>query len=300
MAQHKALRGLSVFSVLGLCLLATPAHANTDNDSMTLQSIFNLQRSATEARLNGGPSVQQKRESRDLERLFDENSDLRLLKDYHPTVDRWTERNNRIRLSPYVGVWMYSGELDVRHHVSYGLRLSWEAPGFIAIHFEGATSALSRLEVKPGGSANARSSRHATGLVSNFYLSVAIFNPELSNEDLAFWAGVGGGFWYFMFDEDSVQNGAIPTDVEFEDYVPSAKVFFEIDYRISQTLHIGFTFATHVLYAKFTDDGRFYDVNGISGGVGAGGALTQEGRNNSFFGHLALVTEGNLSISLVF
>lgn len=232
--------------------------------------------------------------------IFDQNEELQALTDYHPTVDRWTDRDNRIRVKMPISWLLYSGELDVKPNVGIGLSISWEAPGFIAIFFEGMISPFSRLEVKPGASLNPRSSRHAEGFTANAYLSIAIFNPELSNEDLALWAGVGAGAWYFNFNDDSTQNSIAPSDVEFQDTVPAAKVFFEIDYRVTPNIHVGFGTALHVLYARFTDDGRFYKVNGISGGVGLGGALTQENRNEGFLGHLALVTDIHLNLSVVF
>jgi len=229
-----------------------------------------------------------------------EANQLELVVDYHPEVDRWTERNNRIRLTPYIGAWFYSNELDIENNVALGLRLSWETPGFISIRFETAFSPFSRLKVKPGGSPNPSSTRHADGTVTNAYLSVAIFNPELSSAGLAWWAGLGTGAWIFDFNESAVQGRGTRTDVSFNEVTPAAKLFLEVDYKITPTLHVGFGVAEHILYASFTDKGRFYNVNGVQGGTGGGGVLVQNGRNDGLIGHLALITEVTFNLSLVF
>lgn len=290
-----ARRWLILLSVLVFTTLGAEVQAN--DEGLDIPTVWHL--SAVESQ-HETVSKRETVEEKQIKDIFLEDASLQLYTDYHPTVDRWTERNNRIRLRTWVGAWFYSGELDVRHHIATGLDVSWEVPGFIAIHFEAGVSPYARLEVKPGGSANARSSRHADGIVSNAYLSLAIFNPELSNENLAFWAGVGAGVWYFDFNEDSVQNNAVPTDVEFQELTPAGKLFIEIDYKVSSIIHIGFGFATHILYAEHTDDGRFYDVNGVQGGVGTGGALTQDGRNDGTIGHLSVIWDVHFSLSLVF
>lgn len=234
--------------------------------------------------------------------LFEDEELQLLATDYHPTVDRWTERNNRIKLSLLAGGLVFSGDLDISPVGFGGLRISWEAPGFIGIHFDAALAPYVQLRVKPGGNVNdTNAEKKADGYVSHFYLSLAIFNPQLSTENLAFWAGAGAGVWYFDFDEDDVQDASpLQTDVSFQELVPAAKVFVELDYRITQTIHIGFGAAGHVLYAEFTDDGRFYDVNGQQGGVATGGAFTQDGRNDGAVGHLALVFDVHASLSFVF
>ena len=274
-------RWLVVFSLLSV--ISTPVTANADEF---------------------GGSHDTRPQSAVMSDLFDAEMELALTADgrvdYHPTVDRWTDTNNRIRLTPLMGAWFFSGELDVEHNFVTGARVSWEVPGFIAIHFDTLVSPLARLEVKPGGSANAASSRHVDGNVISGYVSVAIFNPELSSENLAWWAGLGVGGWYMLFEEDNVQNSGIQTEVEFEEILPAGKVFIELDYKISDNFHIGLGIAAHVLYSTHTDDGRFYDVNDVKGGVAAGGALTQDGRNDGFVGHLSLVTELTLNLSLVF
>jgi hypothetical protein len=294
-----ARRWLILLSVLAFTAFGVEAQANTD-DGLDIPTVWHLRAVASQHNQTLEPrSLDQKT----LEDIFLDDSELGLYVDYesHPEVDRWTKRNNRIRLRTWFGAWFYSGELDVRHHYANGLSLSWEVPGFIAIHFEAAISPLARLEVKPGGSANQASSRHADGNVSNAYLSLAIFNPELSNENLAFWAGVGAGVWYFDFQEGSVQGGGgLRADVDFQELSPAGKVFIEIDYKISDTLHVGFGFATHIIYSEHTDDGRFYEVNNVQGGVASGGALTQDGRNDGLIGHLSVVWDIHLSISIVF
>lgn len=282
-----------------LCLLSagSVAHAEDssldDNRAIEIRSLYDVGRMAKASKKDTSVS--------ELDDLFaDVDDELELLVDYHPTVDRWTETNNRIRVTLYTGAWFYSGELDIKQNIMFGARVSWEVPGFIAIHFDLAHSPYSRLEVKPGADPSGRSSRHAWGSVTTGYVSVAIFNPELSSEKLAFWAGVGLGFYYQDFRERSVQNNVFPTKVESQELTPSSKVFIELDYKISDTLHVGGGIATHFVYADFTDDGRHYDVNGVQGGVASGGRLTQSDRNRGILGDFAVITELTLNISVVF
>lgn len=225
-------------------------------------------------------------------------ADLRQIADFHPEVDRWTERHNRIRITLWSGVWLFGGELDIEPvTVPVGLGLRWEVPGFIGIRLDGAV-AYSRLEVKSNGipfTKQPRSTRFLDGVTHNYTLSLGIFNPELSVAGLAFWAGFGGGIWYWSFDEDDVfgEGTGIDGDYGDDDLNISGHIFVELDYAIADIFHIGLGIRQHFVLAPQTDDGRFYEFNGVEQSF-------DSGRNDGILDDIALVTEFTLNISIVF
>lgn len=219
--------------------------------------------------------------------------DLSLIDDFHPETDRWTARTNRIRITPFVGVWFFSGELDIHTDVVMGLRLNWEVPGFIGIRLDVASSpTYSRLEVKNATPNNPQSSRWLDGTVANFNLSLGIFNPELSIDGLAFWAGFGFGVWYFDYRENDI-FGTDGLDGEWNDTTFGGNIFVELDYKVLDILHVGIGLREHILLADWTDEGRFYEYNDTEQSF-------QDGRNDGILDDLAVVTELTFNISILF
>lgn len=221
-------------------------------------------------------------------------SDLRLTQeDFHPETDRWTARTNRIRITSWVGAWMFSNELRIHHDVVLGLRLNWEVPGFIGIRLDSGFVPWSRMEVKGINATGGTSSRWMSGVVHSHTLSLGIFNPELSVDGLAFWAGFGAGLWFFNYSESDVFGQNTGVDAKFSDTVFSGNIFVELDYKILDILHVGLGMRLHVLMANHTDDGRFYDFNGQSQSFA-------KGRNDGLVDDLATVTEFTFNISVLF
>lgn len=222
-----------------------------------------------------------------------ELADLRPIEDFHPETDRWTERTNRIRISPWVAGWFFSKELRIHNDVAIGMRLSWEVPGFIGIRIDSGVVPWSRMEVKGATATNASSSRWMDGYVHSHTLSIGIFNPELSVDGLAFWAGFGGGLWIYSYDESDVFGEGSGVDGEFSDSNISGNIFMELDYKITDIFHVGVGARLHVLMADHTNDGRFYDFNDVEQSAGFD-------RNDGIVDDLATVTEFTFSISILF
>ena len=227
--------------------------------------------------------------------------DLEMVEDFHPETDRWTEHNNRIRITLWTGGWFFSNELDIHHDVVVGFRINWEVPGFIGIRWDSGFVPWSRLEVKRSPAdtrGNPRSSREVSGVVHAHTLSLGIFNPELSIDGLAFWAGFGGGLWIYDYSEGDTfagnQGGGGGFDnVDFQDINVSGHIFVELDYKIADIFHIGIGIRQHFILADHTDEGRFYDINGTE-------QSTNSGRNDGILDDLAGVTELTLNLSVLF
>lgn len=219
-------------------------------------------------------------------------SDLQLTEEFHPETDRWTERTNRIRISPWIGAWMFSDELRIHHDVALGFRIAWEVPGFIGIRLDHGFVPWSRMEVKVATPVNPRSSRYMDGMVHSHTLSIAIFNPELSIDGLAFWAGFGGGLWIYSYNENDVVRG-LNVDADFDDINISGNIFVELDYKITDIFHVGLGARLHVLLADHTNDGRFYSLNGVE-------QSSATDRNDGIVDDLATVTEFTLNFSVLF
>jgi hypothetical protein len=223
--------------------------------------------------------------------------DLQLIEDFHPETDRWTDRNNRIRITMWTGAWLFSKELRIHHDVPVGFRISWEVPGFISIRWDSGFAPWSRMEVKGRTSSGNLSSRWMSGVVHNHTLSLGIFNPELSVSGLAFWAGFGAGIWVYNYNEADVFGDTSDQgiDAEFSDTNISGLVFIELDYEISDTFHVGLGIRQHALLADHTNDGRFYEFNGVQ--QTKADAID---RNDGQFDDLAGVTEITFNISVLF
>jgi len=235
------------------------------------------------------------RRVRDLDRV--PMGDLRPIEDFHPETDRWTNRNNRIRITAYTGGWFFSNELDIENDVPIGFRLSWEVPGFIGIRWDSAFAPWSRLEVKApagvGGGVNPSSSRWVDGIAHAHTLSLGIFNPELSVDGLAFWAGFGFGVWVFDYDETNVFGPDSGIDASWDETAISANIFVELDYKISDVFHVGIGLRQHFINADWTDEGRFYSLNDTEQSF-------DTGRNDGPIDDLAGVTEITFNISILF
>lgn len=218
--------------------------------------------------------------------------DLRLVEDFHPETDRWTERTNRIRITPWVGAWFFSDELRIHHDVALGFRIAWEVPGFIGIRLDSGFVPWSCMEVKIASPFNPASSRYMDGMVHSHTLSIAIFNPELSIDGLAFWAGLGGGLWIYDYNENDIIR-EFGVDGDFDDINFSGNIFVELDYKILDVLHVGIGARLHIIHAKHTNDGRFYSLNGVEQSAGTD-------RNDGIIDDLATVTEFTFNISVLF
>lgn len=196
---------------------------------------------------------------------------LERVADFHPETDRWTDRNNRIRLSPWVAGWFFSNNLKVEHDMAMGLRLAWEVPGFIGIRLDSGIVPWSHLDIhfpnpqKPSGLTD----RRIPGIAANIALTLGIFNPELSTPagPLAFWAGFGPEIWIFSYKQDNVAFSSSTVKYSSMDDFPrelnwGAQIFIEMDFKISDLLHAGLGFREHIFRAPQTKRGRFWTIDG--------------------------------------
>lgn len=226
--------------------------------------------------------------------------DLQPIEDFHPEVDRWTARNNRIRITGWTGLWAFSGELDIDATAVIGFRINWEVPGFIGIRWDSGFVPWAQLEVKDANN----DTEKAYGVVHSHTLSIGIFNPELSIGGLSFWAGFGLGLWVYDFNDNDVSfNSGTDVSVSFsetdgilgdEDAINlSGNIFIELDYEVADIFHIGLGLRQHILLADHTNLGRFYEINGTLASRG-------DGRNSGPLDDLAGVTEITVNFSFLF
>lgn len=224
---------------------------------------------------------------------------LQPIEDFHPEVDRWTARHNRIRVTGWTGLWAFSGELDIDATAVIGFRINWEVPGFIGIRWDSGFVPWAQLEVKDASN----DTEKASGFVHAHTLSIGIFNPELSIGGLSFWAGFGLGLWFYNFEDNDVDFNGADAKISFsksdgffgkEDAINlSGNIFIELDYEVAEIFHIGLGLRQHVLLADHTNLGRFYEVNGTLASQG-------DGRNSGPIDDLAGVTEITLNFSFLF
>ena len=109
----------------------------------------------------------------------------------------------------------------------------------------------------------------------------------------AFWAGFGAGVWVFDYNEGDVFSTGSNVDATFDEINLAGNIFVEIDYKIADVFHLGFGLRWHGLLAEHTDEGRFYDLNGVSQSV-------DTGRNDGNFDDVAQVWEMTFNLSVLF
>lgn len=192
--------------------------------------------------------------------------------DYHPETDRWTERNNRIKISLYGAGWFFSQNLNIAHDAAVGLRVSWEVPGFIAIRLDGAFVPWSHLLVRINNTTGF-SDNLVPGVAGNVSLTIGIFNPELSTAagPLAFWAGFGPEVWFWSYHANNVSSAGTFHTVDFNGKNSlnlGGQIFIEADFKIMDILHFGLGFREHIIVAPQVKDGRYWDLDGGSASLG--------------------------------
>jgi len=220
--------------------------------------------------------------------------------DYHPETDRWTERNNRIKITFYPAILFWAGNLRVENNIEgnigVGLRVSWEVPGFIGIRLDNTLVPFTYLRVRDAANAldkNGDHHRSIPGFVDLTSLSIAIFNPELSfAPNLAMWAGFGVDWINYHY-----SASAATAHYEFIDYNFGGNFFFDLEYKITDIFHIGFEWKEHIVYAPQTERGEFYHVDLGNGGFTPG---VKHSRNNAIPVSLSTIEEFQLHISVLF
>jgi hypothetical protein len=227
--------------------------------------------------------------------------DLAQAAEFHPETDRWTDRNNRIRISLWMGQWFFSREMRIHNASVVGLRLNWEVPGFIGIRFDSGLAPIARMRTRipiPGDPNSPNSERAVDGYVHSHHLSIGIFNPELSVENLSLWAGFGFGLWFYQFDEEEVYRNAAndQIDAEWDDVNFGTNIFVSLDYKIADIFHVGIMYRLHAIHAPQTDDGRFFDV-------AVNGTFLPEStsdRNDGIVDDFAIANEITFHLSILF
>ncbi len=224
--------------------------------------------------------------------------------DFHPETDRWTERNNRIKISLYGAGLFFGNNLRIHHDAAIGLRVSWEVPGFIGIRFDGVAIPWSHMLVRNTGKVATGSSwRTMKGFVVCNSLSIAIFNPELSAvPNLAMWAGFGVDWWNYHYNQLIRTAGGTSRRYQYIDYNFGGNLFFNLEYKINDFFHVGFEIREHIVYAPQTERGQFYKVDNLVQGVGLHTVGRPHDRNQDLPGELPLsaVHEFQLHVAVVF
>jgi hypothetical protein len=289
-------------AVAALVLLLGPRPARADDGQQSsANTLFGFQGEAApseaeEKALNQGLRVLNW--ATVLDRVWSDDKD----KDFHPETDRWTERNNRIKISLYGGGWFFARNLRIEPDAFLGLRLSWEVPGFIAVRLENATDPIARMRVRLPNFGN-DSTRHAQhGFVNCTSLSVAIFNPELSwPANIAMWGGLGLDLWTYHFVDRGINssNQVVRFTTDFQhNFVfnanPGLNFFFDLEYKIIDIFHVGIMYRQHIIYAPETELGEFYKINGSTA------SHNHHGRNGTRPADLTTVEELSLSVSVLF
>lgn len=296
-------RAVVLPAVAALVLVLAPRHAFADGNegtgsagqgSATEGTLFGLASAApaqgavsNEAALQGAAPIDLSKPI-SLERVWAE--------DFHPETDRWTERNNRIKLSLYGCGLFPSGNLRWVIDAAIGVRLAWEVPGFIGIRLDNIIDPLSRMRIRLP-SFNTDSTRTMKGFVDCTSLSVAIFNPESSYPaNLAMWAGLGVDLWWYHYAEiEQVSIGGPPTEhVHYIDQNVGLNFFFDLQYKITDIFHVGIGFREHLVYAPQTEVGEFYHIDGHQASDG------HHTRNATKPVDISPVEEINVTFSILF
>jgi hypothetical protein len=213
--------------------------------------------------------------------------------DYHPETDRWTERNNRIKISVYGAGLFFAGNLRIACNAAAGLRVAWEVPGFIGVRLETVCDPLSRMRIRTTNISGGSSLRNMKGFVDCTSLSVAIFNPELSYPArIAMWAGLGVDVWFYHYYENNISF--LGQRFDYQDFNVGLNFFFDLEFKITDIFHVGAGFREHLVYAPQTEVGEFYHVNGHQ----ASG--NHHGRNATRPADVSPVEDVELSISVLF
>jgi hypothetical protein len=213
--------------------------------------------------------------------------------DFHPETDRWTERNNRIKISIYGAGLFFPGNLRIACNAAVGLRIAWEVPGFIGIRLESVCDPLSRMRIRTTNALGGTSLRNMKGFVDCTSLSIAIFNPELSYPaNIAMWAGLGWDVWFYHYYENNISF--IGQRFDYQDFNVGGNFFFDLEFKITDIFHIGAGFREHILYAPQTEVGEFYHVNGHQA------SDNHHGRNATRPYDVTAVEDVELSISVLF
>lgn len=245
------------------------------------------------------------------------------LADFHPETDRWTERNNRIKVTLYGSALFFGQNLRIADDGGVGLRLSWEVPGFIGIRLDSTLVGWSHMRVRTANAldtqgngttatASVDHTRNMQGFVDVTSLSIAIFNPELSfAPNLAMWAGFGVDVWSYHYDElePTLVPGTTAATMAnarfyYVDFNVGGNFFFNLEYKIADMFHVGFEIREHIVYAPQTERGEFYKVDaGGAPGSNSPGVHTvgaPHSRNQGLPFALSAVHEFQLHISILF
>ncbi len=222
--------------------------------------------------------------------------------DFHPETDRWTERNNRIKLTAFASAMFFGDNLRIHPDGAAGVRISWEVPGFIGIRLDTAGAPWSHFRVRDAQQTldTGDHSRFIQGFFDVTSLSIAIFNPELSfAPNLAMWAGFGLDVWSYHYDALIGSQGT-SRRYQFVDFNAGGNLFFNLEYRIVDVFHIGMELREHVVYAPQTERGEFYKIDNIIPGIGLHTIGSPHSRNQNLPVALSAVEEFQLHISVVF
>ncbi len=222
--------------------------------------------------------------------------------DFHPETDRWTERNNRVKITLFGSALFFGQNLRIYHDAGVGLRVSWEVPGFIGIRLDSVIVPFSHMVVRNIGKTSTNdSNRSMRGFVDCTSLSIAIFNPELSAApNLVMWAGFGVDLWEYHYDQFLPNAGGTSRRYQYVDWNLGGNLFFNMEYKIVDTFHIGFELREHVVYAPQTERGRFYKIDNVVGGVGLHTSGAAHSRNQNIPIPLSAVEEFQLHVAVVF
>ena len=226
--------------------------------------------------------------------------------DFHPETDRWTERNNRIKITFYPSLTFFGGNLrllnDILGNAGIGGRISWEVPGFIGIRLDNSYLPFTRMIVRNVGTGDTGGNHHRNidGFVDITSFSIAIFNPELSfAPGLAMWAGFGVDWFNYHFTERLGFFGQ-PVHVQYQyiDYNFGGNFFFNLEYKITDIFHVGFEWKEHIIYCPQTERGEFYKTDFGNGSLHTAGS--PHSRNQNIPIALSMAEEFQLHFSVLF